>query len=83
MRIQTRWRATSKATTTAKAKTLVWKNIDISDLLIQNALVGICDLDVCKIALPRRERCKTGGTEEREIWNSAALFDSVVKALPI
>jgi hypothetical protein len=38
VRIQTRWRATTNATTTAK--TLIRKNIDISDLLIQNALVG-------------------------------------------
>jgi hypothetical protein len=33
VRIQTRWRAT--ATTTAKAKTLIRKTIDTSDLLIQ------------------------------------------------
>jgi hypothetical protein len=39
VRIQTRWRATTTATTTAKAKTLIRKNIDISDLLIQNALL--------------------------------------------
>jgi hypothetical protein len=39
VRIQTRWRATTTATTTAKAKTLIRKNIDISDLLIQNALI--------------------------------------------
>jgi hypothetical protein len=38
VRIQTRWRATTTATTTAKAKTLIRKNIDISDLLIQNAV---------------------------------------------
>ena len=41
VRIQTRWRATTNATTTAK--TLIRKNIDISDLLIQNALLVIYD----------------------------------------
>jgi hypothetical protein len=40
-RIQTRWRATCNATTTAKAKTLIRKNVDIRDLLIQNALLVI------------------------------------------
>jgi hypothetical protein len=88
VRIQTRWRATTTATTTAKAKTLIRKNIDISDLLIQNALVMSRVPQAAKgksagrgnVVLPHSRRAGAGAKAgtwvqgETEAVSSCAIF---------